>query len=116
MGEHQKLVKLSELNTRTAALEQLRDSPYIPSQQLAFISNQENSSKIIPQSSSVISESYGLAPRESQFYTTERSRAFFKLPLCHDRRKYSNDVDYDQVEAFYNILKEFDSYFFIGWS
>lgn len=109
MGENQKLVRFSELNTNIA-IEALKDSPYLPSQQVAFI-NSENGTKIIFQTPHVITEAFGLAPRESQFFTTERSRAFFKLALCHDRKKYSADVDYEQIEAFYNKMKEFDNYF-----
>ena len=100
MGENQKLVKFSELYTKTIAFEPLKDSPYIPSQQMSFINNKENSSKIIFQSPYFITEMYGLPPKESQYHTTERSRAFFKLALCHDRKKYSNDGDYAQIEAF----------------
>ena len=111
MGENQKLFKFGELNTSIVAVETLRDSPYLPSQQVAFINNTENGAKIIFQTPHIVTEAFGLPPRESQFFTTERSRAFFKLALCHDRKKHSADVDYEQIEAFYNEMKELDNYF-----
>ena len=78
---------------------------------MSFISNKEIDSRIIFKTPHFITEMYGLPPKESQYHTTERSRAFFKLALCHDRKKYGNDVDYAQIEAFYNKLNEIDDYF-----
>ena len=40
----------------------------------------------------------------------EKSRAFYKFPFCHDRRRCTDDVKYEQVEDFYKMLKEIDAY------
>ena len=44
------------------------------------------------------------------FYTTDKSRSFYKLPLCYERKQYEQDVDYSEINAFYMKMKELDEY------
>ncbi len=45
------------------------------------------------------------------FYTADKSRAFYKMPFCHERHKHSDDIDYQQIEEFFMKLKELDQHF-----
>ena len=45
------------------------------------------------------------------YYPTDRSRAFFKLPFCHERARHSDEMDYCPMEKFYNKLVELDKHF-----
>jgi hypothetical protein len=51
-----------------------------------------------------------LPPKDLPFNQTE-TRPFYKLPFCHERKKYNDDVKYDKIEDFYNKMKELDDYF-----
>jgi hypothetical protein len=50
-------------------------------------------------------------PKEGSYFTTDKSRAFYKLPLCHERKQYVDEVDYKEIEEFYKKMKELDTYF-----
>ena len=56
----------------------------------------------------IITEVYGI-PRTGSFYKTDGSRAFYKMPLCHDRRQFSEEIAYDEIQLFHNKLKELDT-------
>ena len=85
----------------------LQDNAMIPSQKIAWISH-KTQNRLLVQTPDIITETYGI-PREGPFYATDKSRAFYKLPLCHERALHSDELDYKQVEAFYNKLKEIDA-------
>ena len=36
---------------------------------------------------------------------------FSKLPFCHERKQYADEVDYNEIEAFYKKMNELDTYF-----
>ena len=55
----------------------------------------------------MITESYGI-PQTSKYYPDAKSRSFYKLPFCHDRSKYGDELDYTKVEEFYDKLGEID--------
>ena len=61
---------------------------------------------------SIITECYGI-PREGSFYLTDKSRSFYKLPFCHERVKYNDELSYNDIKDFYNKLKEIDNFFFM---
>ena len=56
----------------------------------------------------IITEAYGI-PRAGAFYKTDKSRAFYKMPLCHDRRKFPEEIAYDEIKASHDKLKELDT-------
>ena len=60
----------------------LQESSFIPSQRIAWLSSNTTNSRLLVQSPEFITETYGI-PREGPFYTTAKSRAFFKMPCCH---------------------------------
>jgi hypothetical protein len=47
----------------------------------------------------------------AHFIQMSKSRAFYKLPFCHERKKYIDHVKYDDIEALYDKMKEIDDYF-----
>lgn len=57
----------------------------------------------------IITEAYGI-PKAGKYYMDAVSRAFYKCPFAHDRRKYNDLIDYDAVESLYKKLKEIDAY------
>ncbi len=65
---------------------------------------------MLVQSPEFITEDYGI-PSEGPFYTTDKPRAFYKMPLCHERHKHSDALDYEQIEEFYKKLKELGQHF-----
>ncbi len=48
---------------------------------------------------------------EGSFYTTDKSRSFYKMPFCHDRHKHSDEIDYQQIEEFLLKQKELGQHF-----
>ena len=102
-------IKYTEITTDDIGSTPLRDSIHIPSQRVAYI-NRANESKLIIQTPEIITETYGI-PQLGLFYTSDKTRAFYKLPFCYERKKYPEDVNYEAIEAFYNKLKELDAYF-----
>ena len=110
MTNSQRLISFTDLNIENIDFTQLKDSPYIPTQQIAFINHKITNNKIFFQSPYVITECYGLPPKDSPFHPPEL-RAFYKFPFCHGRKKYNDDLNYDKIEAFYNKIKELDEYF-----
>ena len=56
-----------------------------------------------------MTETYGI-PRQGPYYQTDKSRAFFKLPFCHERALQTDEMDYCAMEKFDNKLVEIDSY------
>lgn len=110
MDNIRRIVYFTDLNVNNFGFSTLRDSPFIPTQQLSYINNKFNESKIIFQTPYIITETYGI-PKEGPFYPNERARAFYKLPFCHDRKKYLDYVKYDEIELLYNKMKEIDDYF-----
>ena len=99
------VIKASELEVENILFGKLEDSSLITSQKLAFISYKEQRNKLVVQTPEFITETYGI-PREGPFYQTPKSRAFYKLPFCHERHQYAEDIDYQQVERFYRMPQE----------
>ena len=97
----------SVLKVDDIVFQPLQDSSFIPSQKIAWISY-KNQNRLLVQSPDIITETYGV-PREGPYYATDKSRAFYKLPFCHERHLHSDELDYEQIEAFYNKLKEIDA-------
>ena len=98
------------LNIDDIAVGPLQDSSFIPSQRIAWISSNTANSRLLIQSPEFIAETYGI-PREGPFYTTDKPRAFYKMPLCHERHKHSDEIDYQQIEEFFMKLKKLDHHF-----
>ncbi len=87
-------------NIEDIAVGPFQDSSFIPSQRIARISSHTTNSRLLIQSPEFITETYGI-PREGPFYTTDKSRAFYKMPFCHERHKHSDEIDYQQIEEFF---------------
>ncbi len=102
--------RFEQLNIEDIAIAPLQDSSFIPSQRIAWISSNTTNSRLLVQSPEFITETYGI-PREGPFYTTDKSRAFYKMPFCHERHKHSNEIDYGQIEEFFMTLKELGQHF-----
>ena len=102
-------IKYTEITPEDIVFSPLRDNVHIPSQRVAYI-NRANESKLFIQTPEIITETYGI-PQLGLFYNTDKTRSFYKLPFCHDRKKYPEDVNYEAIETFYNKLKMLDVYF-----
>ena len=102
-------IKYSEVDTKDTVFSPLQDNVYIPSQRISWINKADNS-KLLVKTLKFITETYGI-PRDGVFYTTDKSRSFYKLPLCYDRKHYEQDVDYSEIKEFYTKMKELDEYF-----
>ena len=102
-------IKYTEIDTDELLFTPLQDYVYIPSQRISWI-NKSDKSKLIIQTPKIVAETYGI-PKEGNYFTTDKSRAFYKLPLCHERKQYVDEVDYNEIEEFYKKMKELDTYF-----
>ena len=88
----------------------LEDSSSVSSQRVAWINYATDSSKLNIQTPTFLTEIYGI-PRAGPCYQNDKQRAFYKLPFCHARALYTDQVDYLEVEKFYNKMLEMDQYF-----
>ena len=103
------VLKAHELEVQHIQFGKLEDNSLVQSQKLAFISYKEPKARLVVQTPEFLTETYGI-PREGPFYSTPKSRAFFKLPFCHERHMHEGEVDYAQIEHFYKKLQEIDKY------
>ncbi len=85
------------------------DSIRTPSQNIAFISYGRARTQLNATTPEFITETYGV-PREGTYYQMDRSRAFFNMPFCHELNKHEDEIDYAEIEACYNKLREIDDY------
>ena len=54
-------------------------------------------------------QTYGI-PRKGPYYKTGGPRAFVNNPCCRELKKHEDDIEYAQIEALYNKLREIDDY------
>ena len=102
-------IKYTEINTEDIICAQLQEYAFIPSQRISWI-NKSDKSKLLIQTPKMVSEAYGI-PREGNYFTTDKSRSFYKLAFSHERKQYADEVDYNEIEEFYKKMKEVDAYF-----
>ena len=98
-------LKSASYKSATSALE----SSMTTAERLLRISPLDNTTRLNVITPEFITETYGI-PREGPYYKTDRSRAFFKMPFCHEFKKYEDEIDYAEIEAAHNKLKEIDDY------
>jgi hypothetical protein len=103
------VTRAHELNVQDIVFGKLEDSTLITSQKIAFISHKQPKAKLLIQTPEFVTETYGI-PRDGPFYSTVRSRSFYKLPFCHERRQLSEELGYDAIEKFYDKLREIDAH------
>ena len=96
--------KYNDIVVANMQFTELSDSNRIASKKISFITY--NGMNMMLQTPTLITEAYGI-PRKGEFYKEDKTRNFYKLPFCHER-KQQEDVRYDQVEAFYKTLREID--------
>lgn len=101
-------IKGNALEVENINFGKLEDNPRIPSQRIAYISYKNDNKKLMIQTPEFICETYGI-PREGPYYQTDKSRAFFKLPFCHESKRHQDEIDYAEIEKFYNKLCEIDN-------
>ena len=99
--------RFSELKVDKIVSQPLQESTYIPGQRVSWLSYKDQN-RLLVQSPDMITETYGI-PREGPFHPSDKERAFYKLPFCHERHLHSDEIDYDQIEAFHDKLKEIDA-------
>ena len=102
--------KATDVDVSLFQVGRLEDSSTVSSQKIAWINYDTNKRKLHIQTPVFVTETYGI-PRQGPYYQTDRSRAFFKLPFCHQRALHTDEMDYTAMEKFYNKLLEIDSYF-----
>ena len=102
--------KATDVDISLLQVGRLEDSGTVSSQKIAWINYETNKRKLHIQTPVFVTETYGI-PRQGQYYQTDKSRAFFKLPFCHERALRDDEMDYCAMEKFYNKLVEMDSYF-----
>ena len=102
--------KATDVDVNLFQVGRLEDSGAVSSQKIAWINYDINNIKLHIQTPVFVTETYGI-PRQGQYYQTDKSRAFFKLPFCHQRALHTDEMDYTAMEKFYNKLLEIDSYF-----
>ena len=103
------IIKAHQLEVQHIQFGKLEDNSLIQAQKISQISYKEPKARLLVRTPEFITEAYGI-PREGPFYTTAKSRAFYKLPFCHERHLHEGDVDYQQREVFYNKLREIDNH------
>ena len=103
------IIKAHQLEVQHIQFGKLEDNSLIQAQKISQISYKEPKARLLVRTPEFITETYGI-PREGPFYTTAKSRAFYKLPFCHERHLHEGDVDYQQIEVFYNKLREIDNH------
>ena len=102
-------MKISDIEVSNIRFGKLEDNIRTPSPKIAFISYERDRTPLNAITPEFITETYGI-PREGPYYQTDRSRAFFKMPCCIEFKKHDGEINYAEIEACYNKLKEIDDY------
>ena len=84
---------ISQLEVTNIRFGKLEDNIRTPSQNIAFIYYQDERTRLNGITPHFIAECYGI-PREGPYYQTDRSRAFFNMPCCHEFKNHEDDIDY----------------------
>ena len=100
-------MKISDIEVSNIRFGQLEDNIRTPSQNIAFISYERGRTPLNAITPDFIAETYGI-PREGPYYQTDRSRAFFKMPFCHEFKKHDGEINYAEIEACFKKLQEID--------
>ena len=100
-------LKITEITTESIIISPHKESSYIPSQRKSWINYKTKDEYLVIKTPPVITECYGV-PKEGTFYLTDKSRAFYKLGFCHERAKYNEEVDYNDIKDFYDSISESD--------
>ena len=102
-------IRIQDVQVQHILFSKLEESPYITSQKVSLISYKQHRQKLLAQTPEFITDTYGI-PKEGPFYNTIKSKAFYKLPLCHEKRQFPEEVNYDAMEVFYKKLQEIDTH------
>ena len=103
-------MKISDIEVSNIRSGKLEDNIRTASQNIAFISYARDRTPLNAITPEFITETYGI-PRDGPYYQTDRSRALLKMPFfCHEFKKQEDEIDYAEIEACYNKLKEIDDY------
>lgn len=107
-------MKATEINIDRLSVGPLQDSSTVSSQKIAWIEYDDGlllkKNHLQVQTPSFITETYGV-PRQGPYYPTDKTRAFYKLPFCHERAEFKDQLDYEQLRQFYNKMLELDKFF-----
>jgi hypothetical protein len=103
-------IKASNIDVNLLQVGRLEDSSSVSSQRVAWVNYETSNKKLHIQTPAFITETYGI-PREGPYYQNDKQRAFYKLPFCHGRSLYADQIDYAGIEKFYNKMLELDKYF-----
>ena len=101
-------IKHTETDVDDIVCSPLQGNVYIPSHRISRINKSDNS-ELTVQTPKLITETYGI-PRDGVFCTTDKSRSFYKLPLCHDRSQNGQDADFHEVKESYTKMNELGAY------
>lgn len=102
--------KFINLEADKIVFKPFEDNPRVKSQRIGYIyySTPEGEEVTLKaQTPEFEAETFGF-PKEGPYYPDPKSRAFYKLPFCHERKK-SNDVNYAEIEKFYNVCRAIDA-------
>ncbi|MFM7980423.1 MAG: hypothetical protein ACKPKO_14005, partial [Candidatus Fonsibacter sp.] len=102
-------MQISDIAVSSIRFWKLDDNLQTPSQNIACISYERDRTPLNAITPEFVTETYGV-PREGPYYQTDRSRAFFKMQFCHESKRQEGEIDYAEIEACYNKLKEIDDY------
>ena len=100
----------NEIRIDRLSVGSFEDSSTVSSQKIAWINYDGEKKPLCVKTPTFITETYGV-PRQGQYYPTDKARSFYKLPFCHERAEFKEQLNYDEIEQFYNKLREMDSFF-----
>jgi F0F1-type ATP synthase gamma subunit len=103
-------MNFNEVSVDRLSLGRLEDSTTVSSQRIAWVNYDGKKNNLILRTPLFITETYGV-PRQGQYYPTDKARAFFKMPFCHERAEFKEDLDYDLIQQFYEKMLELDKFF-----
>ena len=103
------ITKPADVDVSLFQVGRLEDSSTVSSQKIAWINYDANKRKLHIQTPVFVTETYGI-PRQGQYYQTDKSRAFVKLPFSHEQALHSDEMDYGAMEQFYRKLLEIDNH------
>lgn len=105
----QKPLKIQEFDISKIIFGKLDDNKRVTSQKLSYIRYRypDGEGQLQLQTCEISNEVYGI-PREGPYYPDAKSRSYYRLGFCHDRKQH--DINYDDIEKLYNILLSIDEY------
>ena len=104
------IIKYNKIDVNKIIFSKPKPSDWTTTQNISYINyDQDNNRKLQLkiQTPEIYYEAGGI-PKLHEKTKSEEERRYIKIPFCHERKKYGDKVNYDEIKILYDNLLEID--------